>query len=796
MNCKRLWWIGIKLSDISGVEHLFEGAIALIGSKSSMSINFVTFEEKYGKQINHNSRENFKIIDQFYKNEITKLTQKDSSICFFWHDQINFSEDDFFFSTSKYNNDKSILDLLSNKLIIRSILSRHVPVIPHIQLLSAECDYQLLSRCFPRSKTFVIQSSLGSGGNETIVLSSSNDNNLINTLHMPYVIASEYYSKSLPVNQHLIITLDNVYCLPLSIQIIEKTKRHRLVYRGGDFSSAASIPPRKQKEIREYGLIIGKLLSSSGYRGCVGIDYLIYNNQVWFIEINPRFQSSSRLLNENLIGKGYPSLYELHIKAFEEQPVLIPDTLEANGAFYFLNHQDLNQNINLGLQELYSPDSRTTLFSKDQISLSIESNSLKNNKLIEPKIHRIMIQVNRGITAYSSQTGVVLNYSIINYLKKRPSLIKKVKQKDIHACARLKFDLFSYGIQLSKNALQKLSEDRDNLTIRDGIAGGLELSFNDIIHVNTPIKEFFALISPYNLDYDFSKKCFLIKDQHGDSLVANVLPIPDFVGLKTSKGTPMVEVGQMHNERLSIEVVFGCKNNLKNQRACHFCELGAEPEIKYTSIEDIQELVTYCEKSDSINMRHILIGGGTPPEDQWYFFLEVLAAVKKITDLPIYMMIAPPKDLSRLKELKKLGLNEVAFNLELYNRKIAIKIMPEKGRIARHYYLKAMDMAVDLWGGNGNIRSILIVGLEPLEQTLQGVELLASHGVMPILSPFRPVPGTRMASHPQAHSELLYEAWNRGEEIASKYGLTLGPTCIACQNNTIALPFNPICHYY
>jgi hypothetical protein len=637
---------------------------------------------------------------------------------------------------------------------------------------------------------------MGSGGSGTIVINSSDDDELISRLGTSYVLSSEYYPDMLPINQHAIVTADETYCLPISAQLVKLNRQKQLIYIGGDFSAATVLSNQSRQEICRYSKLIGRIIAAIGYRGCIGIDYLVDDNKIWMIEINPRFQASTRLLNRNLLSQGLPSVYELHIKAFNGELITFPLNVTANGAFFYSNISNTNlKNNDMGEKFFYSPDSRDTQFSKDSITIMLDQEGANYDKASSLDIPTHRVEVDRQILGYLPGVGATFNSSILGYGGHRPNLLHDVVAGDNNASARFKFELFSYGLKIHKTALDYLARQRGDITIRDGIAGGLELCFNNNIHVNVPIKEFFSLISPYSLEYEKDNGANIV-DQWGNHLPVNILQLPDFVGMKTSLGTPMVSVGQMFNERLSIEIAFGCINNASKGKACKFCELGAETTINYAKMEDIAELIAYCESSNSINMRHMLIGGGTPPDSKLDLYCQALSVARNLTSVPIYMMLAPPKKIEWLDKLKELGLAEIGFNIEFYNRQIARAIMPNKGLIELNCYLKTMERAVELWGNTGNVRSIMIVGIEPLEDTLKGVKLLASRGVLPILSPFRPIPGTPMASHPQANSDLLFEAWLRGEEIAAHYGLTLGPTCIACQNNTLAMPFSPICRYY
>ena len=136
------------------------------------------------------------------------------------------------------------------------------------------------------------------------------------------------------------------------------------------------------------------------------------------------------------------------------------------------------------------------------------------------------------------------------------------------------------------------------------------------------------------------------------------------------------------------------------------------------------------------------------------------------------------------------GVDEIAINIEIFDRNIASKLMPAKGSIPLYRYFNSLDYAVSLWGKSGNVRSILIVGLEQPETTLAGVSKLVERGVMPILSPFRPIPNTPLAHYPPPAPESMIYIWQKAQDIAENAGMTLGPLCICCQNNTITLPIN------
>ena len=74
-------------------------------------------------------------------------------------------------------------------------------------------------------------------------------------------------------------------------------------------------------KINKYALKIGKLIQEKGYRGVMGIDSICYDKEVYFMEINPRFQNSSIVLNKALYEQNLPSLQELHYNCFYNKPI-------------------------------------------------------------------------------------------------------------------------------------------------------------------------------------------------------------------------------------------------------------------------------------------------------------------------------------------------------------------------------------------------------------------------------------------------------------------------------------------
>lgn len=797
MNNRKPWWVGVRASDLSGAESAFGGAISILHGEVHGGLPLWTVEQELGRRFNHNDHHNDAAIDKALAQLMARVCLEAPDTRFLFQDQLCFSSDPALWPLAIANNPLGLLAPLKDKATSRSLFSRYLPTVGSTTMFAAEVSFARLHAMFPQSRRFVVQAPEGAGGFGSLLVDEHTTSEALVSLDTPYVVVSEYRGGMAPLNIHLVVFPDRTVVLPPSVQVIVPDAEGRLLYTGYDFLAAQQLTSAQRDRLNTAGITIGEVLRKSGYRGVAGIDFLADEEQLLFVEINPRFQASTLGLNEVLAARGLPSVHHLHLMAFAGAAAPnLPEDVRPASTVIHLNQSADQLSLSGGRHDYCSPDSRNTRFARDSLSLDVQLDSIADTVTVDNGAGLGRITLERPVVFLHPTMGGLVHHALTRVSKRPPRLLPQALAGDTLALASLKFTLFSLGARLSPEALTQLAAERADLTIRDGIAGGLELKLPHSVHLNVPLKEHFALLSPYVIDIGEDSRAFRLIDANGDSLPVEVLPIPDFVGRQTSQGTPMVNVGQMFNERLAIEIFYGCVNTASDGTACAFCELGAETEPSITQISDIRELVAYCEASPTVPMRHVLIGGGTPPESLWPLYFEALDVVRAETGVPVYMMIAPPNDLSRLDQLHARGLAEIGMNIELFDRALARRFMPAKGKLPLSRYWAALERAVFLWGCGGAVRSILIVGLEPLESTLTGVEELCRRGVMPILSPYRPIPGTPLAHCPPPSPEMMVEAWTRGQEIAQYHGLALGPTCIACQNNTIAMPFGDGYRYY
>lgn len=196
----------------------------------------------------------------------------------------------------------------------------------------------------------------------------------------------------------------------------------------------------------------------------------------------------------------------------------------------------------------------------------------------------------------------------------------------------------------------------------------------------------------------------------------------------------------------------------------------------------------YLDKANTFN--HFLIGGGSEPRSiEPENILKIVKHIREKSEKNIYVMSLPPQNLQVLKDYYEAGVTEIGFNIEIFDPQMATLYMPGKSKLSRQEYIQALKEATRFWKTKGKVRSLIIVGLEPEASLLNGIQTLCEIGVMPILSVYRPIPGTATENIVPPSNRYLRELYKKATDICHRYSLHLGPDCPACQNNTLSLPF-------
>ena len=758
MGKKKLVWIGIRESEIAEAKELFFASITIFGSNRD---NNYSFDKTSSHRINYGkeNKEWYRFASQtaqtliekytdiefmgYYPTEMTEISKqiKERAICV---------------------NDSVIADILENKLYTKLWASSFVPTIPFSTFVDAELNYIRFCNAFPEYRQFVLQGTFSCGGSGTWLI--RNDEDLTQFTSEPdedhIVMVAPYLENSISVNTHLIIYSNTVQYFPPSIQIIEHFE-HRLCYDGGDFIAAKKLDKNILDKVQQFSEEIGKRLSLIGYRGVCGIDFLVAGEKVYFMEINARFQSSTFLLNRSLKRNNLPTLQEMNLNAFYSDVITgIPSSFDVSESFLGVNYtkDTFTQAEHLWKRSFQCPEVTSVI--DDEIIWTSQME-------FDTYLYKLVFGTNITCIAPEGKLRLHNSFDLAWGLDTNIPWSEQAK--------RFKTAILNQGVHLSESCLKELENDGGP---NYEMFSALDLIIDDTICINAPYMVAFSELSPFEVD--FIDKVYILK--YYSKVIAKVRVRTADINANriTKSGVPYYAISYMGVDRLRIHARSGCYFKNK-QMGCHFCGIEGGDTFSMTDIKEV--LDTYKNVSE---IQHFLVGGGSfNPSDDFHKVLQIVRYIRETFKRNIYLMSIPPIDATILFKLKDAGVTEVAFNLEIYDRIRAKKIMPGKGNIPFKRYDTAFQTAVNIWGKNGNVRSALIVGLEPKESTIQGIEYLCSIGVSPILALFKPDENMEDYLAPSS-DEVLY-IWETAENICRRYQVPLGPSCHYCEDNVLKI---------
>ncbi len=351
---------------------------------------------------------------------------------------------------------------------------------------------------------------------------------------------------------------------------------------------------------------------------------------------------------------------------------------------------------------------------------------------------------------------------------------------------RLKLALFTQGIDITGEARAALAErwGREDLTTGDyATTNGVILRFgggDEEIWVNAPIGDF-------NPNFVTAPDHYLAFEDGGFSVVsplgtfaAEPVPVPAYQGMLNPWDEPYTRYVNTHADRVRLSPIEGCAYT------CTFCDVPYASRYRLSSIDRMMEALAKAVDDPVMPPRHVLISGGTPKPQDYGYLNEVYAAVcSTVPDKPVDVMMLPAPGLLDLGALRKMGVHGLSINLEVFDDAVARKVAPRKHGLTKDLYLDFIEEAVEVFG-TGRVRSLLLVGLEDVEATLDGVEALAARGCDPVLSPFRPDPATPLRDRQPLGADALADIveWAR-ERIEPYNNVVLGPRCRACGHNAV-----------
>ena len=251
---------------------------------------------------------------------------------------------------------------------------------------------------------------------------------------------------------------------------------------------------------------------------------------------------------------------------------------------------------------------------------------------------------------------------------------------------------------------------------------------------------------------------------------------PAFYDMKTRSGESMKKVSSMRGD-CGLRVCFdnACNYFVKGEQ-CKFCNIvparqrNRDHVVTRKEADDIYDVVKEAIIDNPV-CSHLAMTAGAFKDDglgNLPNILEKLKPLLEIKNFPIVTAITATRNKEETEYLCSTGISSVAFNLEIWDEKIFNEICPGKTRrIGRERWIESLKEARDLLKPARALSSF-VVGLEPMESVLSGIDYLSSNGIWPIMSPFVPMVGTEYEGKQALEPDWVWDVHEKATEIIYK----------------------------
>ena len=248
------------------------------------------------------------------------------------------------------------------------------------------------------------------------------------------------------------------------------------------------------------------------------------------------------------------------------------------------------------------------------------------------------------------------------------------------------------------------------------------------------------------------------------------VPRPKFLKGRTSDGISYRQIALLHCDSTLASTVYQACKYWECGTQCKFCTIPTSylrgDTILDKAPEQMAEVVLAAEQDGIIT--DILLTTGTPdvPDMGGERLISIIEAIRKVSDLPIGVQIEPSFNKEIIKEISKAGANAIGMHIESADDAVRKEMCPGKyegGSL--DLYRESWEYALDYFG-RGNVSTFILYGLgEHVSKTISLANELAEDGVVPIVAPFRPAPGSQLADFIPTYVGKLEESMKLYKEV-------------------------------
>jgi hypothetical protein len=299
----------------------------------------------------------------------------------------------------------------------------------------------------------------------------------------------------------------------------------------------------------------------------------------------------------------------------------------------------------------------------------------------------------------------------------------------------VKLDLATRGVRIdpSAHALASSSEP---------LPQSLELVVGDTGPISVPVDAAGTAAAPFQLRGADGRYWLVDPARDGTtSLEVQLSATPRFYGRRTSSGLPMRRVASVLGSHLLVHPAGACGFSVQGT-PCRFCVEGARggaERDEVASVADVVEVVRAAFDEGSAEFVYLNSDAFDVEDGGLAFLAPYVEAIRRHFDTLVALQSHPPRTDRWIDWAYALGVDALSFNLEIFDPELLDRHCIGRMRfIGRQRYLDALGHAAQVFPG-GTVWSDLVLGIEPPESTMAGIDALAALGVVPVVAARRAV---------------------------------------------------------
>jgi len=297
--------------------------------------------------------------------------------------------------------------------------------------------------------------------------------------------------------------------------------------------------------------------------------------------------------------------------------------------------------------------------------------------------------------------------------------------------------------------------------------------------------------SPYNVK-KVDERLILYKNEDFICEV-NWMDRPEYYNKKTTTGKEMVKIGQLGGEDCLFFCFQNYCSNFKDNNQCSFCNLVPTSQT-YNSVVRKKEAKEIGEVTAAAfnegQAKHInMTGGCYISGKELEVVSNILSEMRNQTGLEkIPGLVAPaPAKGDDIQGYYETGIETLSFNMEIWDSGYYKAICPGKSSSTTHdEFISSIKQAIDIFE-EGNVYVAMVMGLEPKETFLKGIEFLSSLGANIIPFVWTPNPGSKLEGHRAPSANWYKETILEASDIVYEYKVPWGLKnhCYKCDGNSL-----------